>query len=66
MPLKLDKSIFLSFATAISRLSNIIAVEFIVIEIDIFSIGISFNNNLISSRDEIGTPTLPTSPSESS
>ena len=38
------------------------AVELIVIEVEAFSSGMPSNSSSMSSRDEIATPTLPTSP----
>ena len=56
---------YAAFAMATIKLRSIIAVELIVMEIDTFSRGISFSNIHMSSIVEIGTPTLPTSPTES-
>ena len=66
VPFNFEILISLSSATTISKANKMIAVEFIVIEIDTLSSGISCNKILISSIVEIGTPTLPTSPTDNS
>ena len=53
-------------AKTIKKDSKIIAVELIVIEIEILSNGIFFNKILMSSIVQIGTPTLPISPVDKS
>ena len=63
VPLKFfDEIPFLS-AEIIYRASKVAAVEFMVIDVDIFSTGISLKSRSISWMVEIGTPTFPTSPS---
>ena len=55
-----------SSAKTIKNDNKTIAVEFIVIEIETLSKGMSLNKILISSIVHIGTPTFPISPADNS
>ena len=65
VPLSSERLIPLLSAIAITNANKIAAVEFMVIDIDILSRGIPSNKESISSIQLIGTPTFPTSPSDS-